>query len=85
MRYIEEAFSKMCRKIVIDLIIMMRAMVKQNSKKTSINSNKPLMILGPSAVGKNTLINKLKTKFPKVIHKLPSYTTRPRKMAKLME
>ena len=41
MRYIEEVFSKMCRKIVIDLIIMMRAMIKQNSKKTSINSNKP--------------------------------------------
>ena len=79
MRYIEEAFSKMCRKIVIDLIIMMRAMVKQNSKKTSINSNKPLMILGPSAVGKNNLINKLKTKFPKVINKLPSYTTRPKR------
>ena len=79
MRYIEEAFSKMCRKIVIDLIIMMRAMIKQNSKKTSINSNKPLMILGPSAVGKNTLINKLKTKFPKVIYKLPSYTTRPKR------
>ena len=79
MRYIEEAFSKMCRKIVIDLIIMMRTMVKQNSKKTPIISNKPLMILGPSAVGKNTLINKLKTKFPKVIYKLPSYTTRPKR------
>ena len=76
MRYIEEAFSKMCRKIVIDLIIMMRTMVKQNSKKTPIISNKPLMILGPSA---NTLINKLKTKFPKVIHKLPSYTTRSKR------
>ena len=79
MRYIEETFSKMCRKIVIDLIIMIRAMVKQNSKITSINSNKPLMILGPTAVGKNTLINKLKTKFPKVIYKLPSYTTRPKR------
>ena len=79
MRYIEEAFSKMCRKIVIDLIIMMRAMIKQNSKKTSINSNKLLMILGPTAVGKNTLINKLKAKFPKVINKLPSYTTRPKR------
>ena len=79
MRYIEEAFSKMCRKIVIDLIIMMRTMVKQNSKITSINSNKPLMILGPTAVGKNTLINKLKTKFPKIIFKIPSYTTRPKR------
>ena len=79
MRYIEDAFSKMCRKIVIDLIIMMRIMVKQNSKKTPIISNKPLMILGPSAVGKNILINKLKTKFPKVIYKLPSYTTRPKR------
>ena len=83
MRYIEEAFSKMCRKIVIDLIIMMRTMVKQNSKITSINSNKPLMILGPTAVGKNTLINKLKTKFPKVIYKLPSYTTRPKRSGEI--
>ena len=83
MRYIEESFSKMCRKIVIDLIIMMRAMVKQNSKITSINSNKPLMILGPTAVGKNTLINKLKTKFPKVIYKLPSYTTRPKRSGEI--
>ena len=79
MRYIEEAFSKMCRKIVIDLIIMMRSMAKQNSKKIPIINNKPLVILGPSAVGKDTLINKLKTKFPKVIYKLHSYTTRPRR------
>ena len=83
MRYIEEAFSKMCRKIAIDLIIMMRTMVKQNSKITSINSNKPLMILGPTAVGKNTLINKLKTKFPKIIYKLPSYTTRPKRSGEI--
>ena len=41
------------------------------------NSNKPLMILGPSAVGKETMINRLQAKFPQIIYKLPSYTTRP--------
>jgi len=45
------------------------------SKKN--DSDKPLMIIGPSAVGKNTMINRLKTKYPNVINKLPSYKTRP--------
>ena len=40
-------------------------------------SDKPLMVIGPSAVGKDTMINRLKSKYPNVIHKLPSYTTRP--------
>ena len=35
------------------------------------------MIIGPSAVGKDTMINKLKKKYPEKIYKLPSYTTRP--------
>ena len=47
--------------------------------ESSINNNKPLMIIGPSAVGKNTLINKLKNKYPEVIYKLPSYTTRQKR------
>ncbi len=41
--------------------------------------SKPLMIIGPSAVGKDTMINRLKAKYPNVIYKLPSYTTRPRR------
>ena len=43
------------------------------------NPRKPLMIVGPSAVGKDTMINKLKQKYPNMIYKLPSYTTRPRR------
>lgn len=39
--------------------------------------HKPCMILGPSAVGKDTMINKLQKKYPGKIYKLPSYTTRP--------
>lgn len=46
---------------------------------TKKHKNKPLMILGPSAVGKDTMINRLKSKFPNVIYKLPSYTTRPKR------
>ena len=40
-------------------------------------SDKPVIVIGPSAVGKDTMINRLKSKYPNVIHKLPSYTTRP--------
>jgi guanylate kinase len=41
------------------------------------NNHKPCMIIGPSAVGKDTMINKLQKKYPDKIYKLPSYTTRP--------
>jgi len=40
---------------------------------------KPLIILGPSGVGKETMIKKLKKKYPKIFVKLPSYTTRSKK------
>ena len=39
--------------------------------------NKPCIIIGTSAVGKDTLINKLKLEYQEKIYKLPSYTTRP--------
>ena len=45
----------------------------------SNNYKKPLLILGPSGVGKDTLINKLKEKYPNVFFKFPSYTTRERR------
>ena len=45
----------------------------------SNNYKKPLLILGPSGVGKDTLINKLKEKYPNVFFKFPSYTTRKRR------
>ena len=43
------------------------------------NHKKPLMILGPSGVGKDTMINMLKDKYPNVFFKLPSYTTRAKR------
>jgi guanylate kinase len=45
----------------------------------SDNYKKPLLILGPSGVGKDTMINKLKEKYPNVFFKFPSYTTRERR------
>ena len=79
----EEVYIKMYRKLINDLKNMMESIffvnrIKQISKKSvKDNSNKPLMILGPSGVGKDTMINRLKAKFPEIIYKLPSYTTRP--------
>jgi guanylate kinase len=48
----------------------------------SIQANKnkrPLIILGPSGVGKDTIINMLLKKYPDIFYKLPSYTTRPKR------
>ena len=50
----------------------------ENSKIKDIKEkNKPCIIIGPIAVGKDTMINKLQKKYPDKIYKLPSYTTRP--------
>ena len=49
-----------------------------NSNDTKTN-NIPIIILGPSAVGKDTMINRLKDKYPKIIYKLSSYTTREKR------
>ena len=81
----EEIYIKFYRKLVNDLKNMMESIlfvnrIKQISQKSlKGNSNKPLMILGPSGVGKDTMINRLKSKFPEIIYKLPSYTTRPKR------
>ena len=40
------------------------------------NNKKPLIILGPSGVGKDTIINMLLNKYPKIFYKLVSFTTR---------
>ena len=83
MRYMEEVYIKLYLKLVNDLKNMMKSIllvnkIKQLSKKSAKdNSNKPLIILGPNSVGKDTMINRLKAKFPEIIYKLPSYTTRP--------
>jgi guanylate kinase len=44
-----------------------------NNKKSKINS---LVFMGPSGVGKDTIINMLLEKYPEIFYKLPSYTTR---------
>jgi guanylate kinase len=45
----------------------------------SDKNKKPLLILGPSGVGKDTMINMLKEKYPNILFKLPSYTTRAKR------
>lgn len=74
MRYIEKVFVKLYRRLINDLVGMR---IRQQSRQSSINNNnKPLMIVGPNGVGKNTMINRLKAKFKDKIYKLPLYTTR---------
>ena len=82
----EEVYMKMYRKVVSEYISQMIESIEvsdevneDSTESSKDNSNKPLMIVGPSAVGKDTMINRLKAKFPKVIYKLPSYTTRPKR------
>ena len=47
-----------------------------NNKKCKINS---LVFMGPSGVGKDTIINMLLEKYPEIFYKLPSYTTRKKR------
>ena len=68
-------YDKIYRRLS-NLILVALALAEQ---ETNNKSNKPLMIIGPSAVGKDTMINRLKRKYPGVIYKLPSYTTRPKR------
>ena len=75
-----EVYEKMYRGLY-ELINRMKSisLINNSAALPEINKNKPLMILGPSAVGKDTMINRLKVKFPEIIYKLPSYTTRPKR------
>lgn len=75
-----ESYEKIFRKFVRDFKltwIKFNELEKETSMNDNNNNNKPLMIIGPSAVGKDTMINRLKNKYPDIIYKLPSYTTRP--------
>ena len=47
--------------------------------KLHSDNPKPLMILGPSGVGKDTMINMLKERYPNTFFKLPSFTTRAKR------
>ena len=78
----EELYRKLANNYIsqiMELITVSDEVNEDSTESSKDNSNKPLMILGPSAVGKDTMINRLKTKFPDVIYKLPSYTTRPKR------
>ena len=59
----------------LDNTIIFLAELKLNSNE----NKKPLLILGPSGVGKDTLINMLKEIYPNIFFKLPSYTTRAKR------
>ena len=79
---IEEMFEKVLRRISYFMVVILALADEQVPKVTEQEKsgcNKPLMVIGPSAVGKDTMINRLKSKYPNVIYKLPSYTTRPKR------
>ena len=71
MENFNESLIKLYRKILNDIQNAIKSFQKDDIRHQTSNSNKPLMILGPSSIGKNTLINKLKEKYPKLIYKLP--------------
>lgn len=64
--------------IIIDNEIMnlIKTIISYLNIQNNNNKKKPLLILGPSGVGKDTMINILLKKYPKIFYKLPSYTTR---------
>ena len=49
---------------------------KTNHINSNINKNKPLMIIGPSGVGKDTFMQKIINKYPNIFIKCVSSTTR---------
>ena len=71
-----EMEEKMIKKLS-QLMVALAVADEQVLEPKKNGSDKPLIVIGPSAVGKDTMINRLKSKYPNVIHKLPSYTTRP--------
>ena len=73
-----ETYEKIYRNI-LNIMMLSLSIDNESKPQTTMNNNKPLMVIGPSAVGKDTLINKLKNKYPDVVYKLPSYTTRPKR------
>ena len=76
---VSESNKKYIKQFMIDLVQSLISKVQGKEKQLRDEARKPLMILGPSAVGKDTMINRLKKKYPDAVHKLPSYTTRPKR------
>ena len=69
--------SKKNDKVIFDKDEMnaLTDIISQLSIQTE-NNKKPLIILGPSGVGKDTIINMLLKKYPQIFYKLVSFTTR---------
>ena len=78
---VNEGLLKLYRRILNEMIQSFQNLniEMRNHPDNNINNNKPLMIVGPSAVGKHSLLNKLKEKYPDIIYNMPLYTTRPKK------
>jgi guanylate kinase len=71
------SYEKIYKNYIMDVVLTIISQSQEHAKASRDGVRKPLMILGPSAVGKDTMINRLKAKYPGAIYKLPSYTTRP--------
>ena len=71
------SYEKIYKNYIMDVVLSIISQSQEQAKASRDEVRKPLMILDPSAVGKDTMINRLKAKYPGVIYKLPSYTTRP--------
>ena len=69
--------SKKNDKVIFDKDEMnaLTDIISQLSIQTE-NNKKPLIILGPSGVGKDTIINMFSKKYPEIFYKLVSFTTR---------
>ena len=72
--YIIELFQRMLSNFIQNLQQVLIEIINRRQQAA-----KPLVILGPCGAGKETMIKKLKMKYPKLFVKLPSYTTRSRK------
>ena len=51
----------------------------ENESEKPKPANKPLMIIGPSGVGKDSIMSRFKEKYPNLIDKCVSYTTRAKR------
>ena len=59
---VSESNKKYIKQFMIDLVQSLISKVQGKEKQLRDEARKPLMILGPSAVGKDTMINRLKKK-----------------------
>ena len=78
---VNEGLLKLYRRILNEMIQSFQNLNTEmrNHSDNNRNNNKPLMIVGPSAVGKHSLLNKLKEKYPDIIYNIPLYTSRPKR------